>query len=73
MRRNGPDAIEAARSAGIKVKVVTGDNPETAASIAAQANISQTPNTMLSKVVEAQTDTNLRKVDLFSISNLDVK
>lgn len=66
VRSNVPDAIQAARNAGIKVKIVTGDNPETAASIAAQANISQTPNTMLGKEVEAQTDTNLRKVDVFA-------
>lgn len=66
VRSNVPGAIQAARNAGIKVKIVTGDNPETAASIAAQANISQTPNTMLGKEVEAQTDTNLRKVDVFA-------
>lgn len=66
VRSNVPDAIQAARNAGIKVKIVTGDNPETAASIAAQANISQVPNTMLGKEVEAQTDTNLRKVDVFA-------
>lgn len=66
VRGNVPDAIQAARNAGIKVKIVTGDNPETAASIAAQANISQVPNTMLGKEVEAQTDTNLRKVDVFA-------
>lgn len=66
VRSNVPDAIQAARNAGIKVKIVTGDNPETAASIAAQANISQTPNTMLGKEVETQTNTNLRKVDVFA-------
>lgn len=66
VRSNVPDAIQAARNAGIKVKIVTGDNPETAASIAAQANISQTPNTMLGKEVETQTDTNLRKTDVFA-------
>lgn len=66
VRSNVPDAIQAARNAGIKVKIVTGDNPETAASIAAQANISQIPNTMLGKEVGAQTDTNLRKVDVFA-------
>lgn len=66
VRSNVPDAIQAARNAGIKVKIVTGDNPETAASIAAQANISQTPNTMLGKEVETQTDSNLRKVDVFA-------
>lgn len=66
VRSNVPDAIQAARNAGIKVKIVTGDNPETAASIAAQANISQTPNTMLGKEVETQTDTNLRKADVFA-------
>lgn len=66
VRSNVPDAIQAARNAGIKVKIVTGDNPETAASIAAQANISQIPNTMLGKEVVTQTDTNLRKVDVFA-------
>lgn len=66
VRSNVPDAIQAARNAGIKVKIVTGDNPETAASIAAQANISQIPNTMLGKEVATQTDTNLRKVDVFA-------
>lgn len=66
VRDNVPDAIQAARNAGIKVKIVTGDNPETAASIAAQANISQVPNTMLGKEIEDQTDTNLRKIDVFA-------
>lgn len=66
VRSNVPDAIQAARNAGIKVKIVTGDNPETAASIAAQANISQVPNTMLGNEVRTQTDTNLRKVDVFA-------
>lgn len=66
VRSNVPDAIQAARNAGIKVKIVTGDNPKTAASIAAQANISQTPNTMLGNEVRTQTDTNLRKVDVFA-------
>lgn len=66
VRDNVPDAIQAARNAGIKVKIVTGDNPETAASIAAQANISQVPNTMLGNEVRTQTDTNLRKVDVFA-------
>ena len=34
VRTNVPDAIKVARNAGIKVKIVTGDNPETACSIA---------------------------------------
>ena len=66
VRTNVPDAIQQARNAGIKVKIVTGDNPATAASIAAQANISQTPNTMLGSEVDGQTDTNLRKIDVFA-------
>lgn len=66
VRSNVPDAIQQAKNAGIKVKIVTGDNPATAASIASQANISQTPVTMLGNEVASQTDSNLCKVDVFA-------
>lgn len=66
VRDTVPDAIMEAQKAGIKVKIVTGDNPETAATIAKQANISQTPITMLGRDVEGQTDSNLAKVNVFA-------
>ena len=47
IRSNVPDAIKAAKEAGIEVKIITGDNPATAAEIARQAGLSDNPKTML--------------------------
>lgn len=66
VRTNVPDAIKVARNAGIKVKIVTGDNPETACSIAKDANISNNPNYMLGNEIAEQTGFNLAKTDVFA-------
>ena len=66
VRTNVPDAIRVARNAGIKVKIVTGDNPETACSIAKDANISDKPNYMLGCDIAGQTMSNLTKTDVFA-------
>ena len=66
VRSNVPDAIRVARNAGIKVKIVTGDNPETACSIAKDANISDKPNYMLGSDIAGQTMSNLTKTDVFA-------
>ena len=66
VRTNVPDAIRVARNAGIKVKIVTGDNPETACSIAKDANISNKPNYMLGGDIARQTMFNLTKTDVFA-------
>lgn len=49
VRSNVPDAIKQARTAGIKIKIVTGDNAETAKEIARQAKIADYPNVLLGK------------------------
>ena len=49
VRSNVPNAIKQARAAGIKVKIVTGDNAETAKEIARQAKIANYPNVLLGK------------------------
>lgn len=46
IRSDVPHAIEIAKNAGIKVKVITGDNKATATEIARQAGISQHPVAM---------------------------
>ena len=45
---------------------VTGDNPETACSIAKDANISNKPNYMLGSDIAGQTISNLTKTDVFA-------
>lgn len=47
IRSDVPDAIKAAKEAGIEVKIITGDNPATAAEIARQAGLSDNPITLL--------------------------
>lgn len=64
VRFNVPDAIKQAKAAGIKVKIVTGDNPETAAEIARQAKISDHPSVLIGK--------NINNSNLSIISNTDV-
>jgi Ca2+-transporting ATPase len=77
-----PEAIEAVRacqSAGIRVKMITGDHASTAAAIAAQIGISnpsanltndETPQVLTGKSLAQLTDTELveqvRKVDVFA-------
>lgn len=73
VRTNVPDAIRVARNAGIKVKIVTGDNPETACSIAKDANISDNPNYMLGSEIAGQTTSNLARTDVFARTRPDDK
>lgn len=65
IRSDVPDAIKMAQEAGIKVKVITGDNKATATEIATQAGISEHPVAMntseMGNVVNP-----LRGVDVFS-------
>lgn len=65
IRQDVPDAIKAAKEAGIRVKIITGDNPATAAEIARQAGLSDAPNTMLGSEIN---DPNAccEKVDVFA-------
>lgn len=66
IRSNVPDAIKAAKEAGIKVKIITGDNPATAAEIARQAGLSDNPKTMLGSDVNSATYSNLKNTDVFA-------
>ena len=65
IRQDVPDAIKAAKEAGIRVKIITGDNPATAAEIARQAGLSDAPNTMLGSEIN---DPNAccERVDVFA-------
>ena len=64
VRSNVPDAIKQAKEAGIKVKIVTGDNAETAKEIARQAKIADYPNVLLGK--------DIVNANLSVVSNTDV-
>ena len=64
VRSNVPDAIRQAKAAGIKVKIVTGDNAETAKEIARQAKIADYPSVVLGK--------DIVNSNLSIISNADV-
>ena len=66
VRDDVPQAIKDTKDAGINVKIVTGDNPETAASIAKDAGINDNPSTMLGIDIYTATDSNLKKVDVFA-------
>lgn len=47
LRDNVPDAVAEARAAGIRVVMLTGDHPDTASTIAAQAGLSERPRVAL--------------------------
>lgn len=64
VRSNVPDAIKQAKAAGIKVKIVTGDNAETAKEIARQSKIADYPNVLLGK--------DIVNANLSVVSNTDV-
>lgn len=49
IRKDVPDAVKAAKEAGITVKIITGDNPAT--EIARQAGLSDNPRALLGEVV----------------------
>ena len=66
IRSNVPGAIRKARAAGIKVKIVTGDNPDTAREIARQAKISDSPYVMLGKDIENANLSTIIKADVFA-------
>jgi Ca2+-transporting ATPase len=66
VRSNVPNAIKQAREAGIKVKIVTGDNAETAAEIARQAKISDYPQVVLGKDVPNVNLSIVDKADVFA-------
>jgi Ca2+-transporting ATPase len=66
VRSNVPYAIKQARDAGIKVKIVTGDNAETAAEIARQAKISDYPQVVLGKDVPNVNLSIVDKADVFA-------
>lgn len=61
VRDDVPQAIKDTKDAGINVKIVTGDNPETAASIVKDADINDNPSTMLGTDIYTATDSNLKK------------
>lgn len=66
IRSNVPDAIKQARKAGIKVKVVTGDNAETAKEIARQAKIADYPNILLGKDIVSANLSIIGSTDVFA-------
>lgn len=66
IRAEVPDAIKQAREAGIKVKIVTGDNAETASEIARQAKIADYPNVMLGKNIADSNTSVIRSTDVFA-------
>lgn len=66
IRSDVPDAISLARTAGIKVKIVTGDNAATASEIARQAKISNYPQVTLGKNIETTNTSILYNTDVFA-------
>ena len=66
VRSDVPAAIKQAREAGIKVKIVTGDNAATAAEIARQAKISDWPNVVVGKEIENANLSVLSGTDVFA-------
>ncbi len=65
IRSNVPDAIKAAKEAGIEVKIITGDNPATATEIARQAGLSEHPVSMLGSEIN-DPDLDLENVNVFA-------
>lgn len=71
IRKDVPDAIKAAREAGIKVKIITGDNPATASEIARQAGLSDNPQSMAGINIRNKTNpydsvTGIANIDVFA-------
>ena len=56
LRDNVPDAVAEARAAGIRVVMLTGDHPDTANNIAAQAGLSERPRVALGAGLAALDD-----------------
>lgn len=61
-----PGAIKQARNAGIKVKIVTGDNPQTAKEIARQAKVADYPNVLLGKDIANANLSVISSTDVFA-------
>lgn len=66
IRQDVPDAIKAAKEAGIRVKIITGDNPATATEIARQAGINEAPTTMLGSDIQNAYHSALNVTDVFA-------
>lgn len=66
IRSEVPNAVKQAKEAGIKVKIVTGDNAATASEIARQAKISDYPLTTLGKDIENANLSILANTDVFA-------
>lgn len=65
IRKDVPDAVKAAKEAGIKVKIITGDNPATATEIARQAGLSDNPRALLG-VGDRMSVTTLNNTDVYA-------
>lgn len=66
VRYDVPDAVKQAKAAGIKVKIVTGDNAETAKEIARQAKIKDYPQVMLGKDIVNANLSQIASTDVFA-------
>lgn len=71
IRKDVPDAVRAAKEAGIKVKIITGDNPATASEIARQAGLSNNPQSMAGIDIRNKTNpydsvTGIASIDVFA-------
>lgn len=66
IRPTVPYAIKQAKAAGIKVKIVTGDNAATASEIARQAKISDYPNVLLGKNIADSNTSVIWNTDVFA-------
>lgn len=66
VRSNVPNAIKQAKAAGIKVKIVTGDNAATAAEICRQAKIADHPRVVLGKEIANANLSTIRNADVFA-------
>lgn len=65
IRKDVPDAVKAAKEAGITVKIITGDNPATATEIARQAGLSDNPRALLGEEVGD-------RISITTLNNTDV-
>lgn len=67
IRKDVPDAVKAAKEAGITVKIITGDNPATATEIARQAGLSDNPRALLGEEVgDRMSITTLNNTDVYA-------
>lgn len=62
------DDVKQLRYAGIKVKMITGDDPETAAAIAAQLNLAEQPRAITGPELNQMSDAELvEKIDQYTV------